>query len=901
MIKNINNKTKQIINISIDIKNSLNRKIKVFINNREIITFILILINLSLFNSNKINNIYKLKQIKNVFIDNITNNNINKYVYKNIYIPKKTNILNIRKAEENNNDNILTDLRNKIPNGLLDGDIITYSDKIIFQITSIDNQNKNKNISVIQLGECEHILKDYYNISKNQPLTIFKYDYFKEGLLVPIIEYEVYHNNKKLELNNCKDSAITIFIPILTENAEKSCIPLCDDNCIFLGYDTDNKKIICQCKIKTKMNLISEIQIQEWNKEGYYDNICKIIQNNKNNDDSNINDINNKDESIQLIKTEISKGTFNKIIDNVLYGDREDFIINKTDTFYQLTSTYNQIYNNYNNNLSRINLEECEKILQQSLNLDEPLLIFKMDYFRQGAIAPIVEYEIFDSISMKPLNLDKCKDLKINIKIPVSLNENYLFKYNISSDYYNTICYSYKTEKGTDILLKDRKYEYINNSLSICEDNCIFEEYNSFTLEALCACQIKTELSYISNISNNINKSLDELLNKKESINVFQCTNTFFSKGGIKTNIGSYVILIIILLNVILFIYFKQKGYSLIQKEINKILKIIYTSNSFDDNINNNPPKKMAIIKRKNNNEINPIDIEKKSESKIEFKNLDDSSRKENIGVITLNNNNNINNKDNNINNKDNKDNNITTKNQDNNNSNYEKYNDYELNNLNYNEAVLYDKRTYLQYYFSLIKRENLLIFAFITNNDYNPKIIKISIFSVSLILFWAINTIFIDSYVIHDLYAYGEVFHFVYQLPQIIYADIISGILITLIKFAFLSETNLLQIKKVKEKGQIHIYKSKIINYVKCKFILLFVVNFILLFFFWFYVGLFCSVFRNTQIYLIERTLISLLFYLLYPFILCLLPGIFRIPALKSIKKDKFCLYKFSTIIQMI
>ena len=144
-------------------------------------------------------------------------------------------------------------------------------------------------------------------------------------------------------------------------------------------------------------------------------------------------------------------------------------------------------------------------------------------------------------------------------------------------------------------------------------------------------------------------------------------------------------------------------------------------------------------------------------------------------------------------------------------------------------------------------------------------------------------------------------VFHFVYQLPQIIYADIISGILITLIKFAFLSETNLLQIKKVKEKGQIHIYKSKIINYVKCKFILLFVVNFILLFFFWFYVGLFCSVFRNTQIYLIERTLISLLFYLLYPFILCLLPGIFRIPALKSIKKDKFCLYKFNTIIQMI
>ena len=128
-----------------------------------------------------------------------------------------------------------------------------------------------------------------------------------------------------------------------------------------------------------------------------------------------------------------------------------------------------------------------------------------------------------------------------------------------------------------------------------------------------------------------------------------------------------------------------------------------------------------------------------------------------------------------------------------------------------------------------------------------------------------------------------------------------ISGIIITLIKFIFLSEKNLLQIKTIKDKSQISINSSKIVDYAYCKFILLFVTIFIFLFFFWFYIGLFCTVFRNTQVFLIIITLISFIFYLLYPFILCLLPAVLRIAAITSSKKDSNCLYRFSQIIQKI
>ena len=52
------------------------------------------------------------------------------------------------------------------------------------------------------------------------------------------------------------------------------------------------------------------------------------------------------------------------------------------------------------------------------------------------------------------------------------------------------------------------------------------------------------------------------------------------------------------------------------------------------------------------------------------------------------------------------------------NNENYLKYNDYEINTLDYKSALLIDKRSYCEYYLSLIRVKHLIIFSFYTNND---------------------------------------------------------------------------------------------------------------------------------------------------------------------------------------
>ena len=228
-------------------------------------------------------------------------------------------------------------------------------------------------------------------------------------------------------------------------------------------------------------------------------------------------------------------------------------------------------------------------------------------------------------------------------------------------------------------------------------------------------------------------------------------------------------------------------------------------------------------------------------------------------------------------------------------------YNDYELNRLEYKEALKIDKRTYIQYYFSLIKRKQLIIFSFYTKDDYNSRSIKICLFFFTFALSYSVNALFFTDSTMHKIYVDQGIFNLVYQIPQIIYSTIILSIINIVVTFFSLTEKKILELKKNKEKGNI---KKKIKELKKClniKFIIFFILIIIFLIFFWYYLSCFGAIYKNTQIHLIKDTLISFGTSLIYPFCICLIPGIFRIPSLKSKKKDKKCIYKLSTIIQLI
>jgi len=65
-----------------------------------------------------------------------------------------------------------------------------------------------------------------------------------------------------------------------------------------------------------------------------------------------------------------------------------------------------------------------------------------------------------------------------------------------------------------------------------------------------------------------------------------------------------------------------------------------------------------------------------------------------------------------------------------------EQYNDFEINNLSYEKAIINDNRTYWQYYLSLIKTKQLVIFSFYLSTDYNLRTIKINLFFLTFGMF---------------------------------------------------------------------------------------------------------------------------------------------------------------------
>ena len=225
----------------------------------------------------------------------------------------------------------------------------------------------------------------------------------------------------------------------------------------------------------------------------------------------------------------------------------------------------------------------------------------------------------------------------------------------------------------------------------------------------------------------------------------------------------------------------------------------------------------------------------------------------------------------------------------------YKNLNDQELNTLEYKLAIKIDKRTYLLYYWSLLKRKNLILFTFYPNDDYNLITLKISLFLTSFSLYMTINGFFFTDDTMHTIYSNNGSYNLMYQIPKIMYSFLVSSVINIILRQLSLSESNLIDIKREKKIKKVKEDSKNVIKYLKLRFLIFFVVSYLLLFFFWYFITCFCGVYTNTQIILIEDSLISFGVSMLTPFGLCLFPGFFRIQALKAPKKDKILMYQIS------
>lgn len=323
-------------------------------------------------------------------------------------------------------------------------------------------------------------------------------------------------------------------------------------------------------------------------------------------------------------------------------------------------------------------------------------------------------------------------------------------------------------------------------------------------------------------------------------------------------------------------------------KDKNNELQSRNNLNSYDNLEHQNTIKALKRRKSKNGKEVNNIEIidskifEKHIKNKNEkVKNTEKPSDEKDVkAVITPNN--------------------LTKEEQDIiNESQY--LNDEEINNLDYEKALIVDKRTYFQFYFSLLKKKQLILFIFLPKNDYNLVPIKAILFIISFCMYFTVNGFFFSDDSMNKIYTDNGEFNFIYQLPQIFYSTGVSVIINMILKKLSLSEK---QIIELKQKPDIKVVEEKAKSIQKClkiRLLIFLVLTSLLMLFFWYFISCFCAVYENTQFILIKDTFVSFALSMSYPFGLNLLPGFFRFPALRAPNKDKKMLYKISTYVALI
>ena len=215
--------------------------------------------------------------------------------------------------------------------------------------------------------------------------------------------------------------------------------------------------------------------------------------------------------------------------------------------------------------------------------------------------------------------------------------------------------------------------------------------------------------------------------------------------------------------------------------------------------------------------------------------------------------------------------------------------NDDELQDMNYEEAIIYDKRNYLKMFWSFLVESQIILGTFCTENYLNLFCIKLSFFVFTFQISFFLNALFYTDDYISDAYHNNGVLDFITGLPKSIYSFIATFITTSLLKMLSNSKNELIEVIKNRRKYDNYLdIINKKMSKLRKKLIVYFTLLFLLGIFFAYYVTVFCAVYRYSQKYWFFGCLESFAMDSLISLIACLFISLIRYISIK--KKIKYC-----------
>ena len=197
-----------------------------------------------------------------------------------------------------------------------DGNVINIKDEnftVIIRATKSLDSDEDANYTIIDLGPCEKLIKDYYKMKESDLIYTKQIEVSIKGMKIPKIEFDVFakingNNLVKLNLSICFKEKVDFLIKLeIDEDLNKLNISspyytdicfideskdgvyvslkdrkvdyvennkaVCQEDCNLKEYDNIKQKVKCSCPIKESSKSFSDINI---NKTKLYENFVNV-------------------------------------------------------------------------------------------------------------------------------------------------------------------------------------------------------------------------------------------------------------------------------------------------------------------------------------------------------------------------------------------------------------------------------------------------------------------------------------------------------------------------------------------------------------------------------------------------------------------------------------------------
>ena len=223
-----------------------------------------------------------------------------------------------------------------------------------------------------------------------------------------------------------------------------------------------------------------------------------------------------------------------------------------------------------------------------------------------------------------------------------------------------------------------------------------------------------------------------------------------------------------------------------------------------------------------------------------------------------------------------------------------------EFDEMEYDDAIKYDNRTFCEYYWDRLKDKQIIINTFCNKENLKPITIKIILLLLNIELYFVVNGLFYSEEYISGLFYSNEeetFFSFLKRsIERLLYTTVVGVIVESLIEFIFLDENRIKRIFKREKDNFVHLKFEifQIIRNIKKRFIIFIILCFIIALFSWYYANCFNNAYPGIKTEWVKSSIVIMVIMQILPIITGFIESILRTLSFKCKSETLFEIKKY-------